>query len=76
MINTEEKKYICITKVANNPDGSAHTVKYRCSDLVSYCKFLDEKFPYWTWTNVYSKSTKMELGRFTKNNRPTTKKPY
>jgi hypothetical protein len=77
---SNKKKYICITKVGNNSDGTANCVKYRCSDLVSYCRFLDTKFPLWTWTNVFDNLTETkvnnELGRFTKNNRPTTKTPY
>jgi hypothetical protein len=70
------KKYRVITKVGNNPDGSARCVRYRCSDLISYCVFLDKNFPFWTWTNVYDKETGEQVGNFTKNNRPTLKHPY
>lgn len=67
------KKYRVITKVGNNADGSAKCVKYNCTNLLSYVKFLDNNFPMWTWTNVYDKQTRIQVGSFTKNNRPTTK---
>jgi len=70
------KKYRVITKIGNNSDGSAQCVRYRCSDLVSYCRFLDKTFPSWTWTNVYDKETGVQLGNFTKFSRPTVKHPY
>jgi len=70
------KKYRVITKIGNNLDGSAHCVKYNCSDLVSYCRFLDMKYPSWTWTNVFDKQSSAQLGNFTKYSRPTQKQPY
>lgn len=71
-----QKKYKVITKIANNPNGTAKCVKYNCSDLISYCEFLDKKFPEWTWSNVFCKESKSRLGSFTKYSRPTKKRPY
>ena len=70
------KKYKIITKIGNNADGSANCVKYNCSDLISYCRFLDTKYPHWTWSNVYDKESKAQLGSFTNRNRPSEKNPF
>lgn len=70
------KKYKVVTKIGNNTDGSAHCVKYNCSDLLSYVRFLNEKFPTWTWTNVYDKETRIQIGNFTKKNLPSSQRPY
>jgi len=47
------KKYKAIVKIKNNPDGTAHCVKYRVSDLKKFTQFLDEKWQDWKWFNVY-----------------------
>lgn len=70
------KKYIAIVKVKNNKDGSAHCVKYRFDDLLSFTRFLDKKWAGWKWFNVYSnigKNKGAQLTSFTKNKRPSTK---
>ena len=69
MENNGSKKYRCIAKVSNTD-----FVKYRTvSNLVSFTKFLDEKFPDWRFINVFDKKTDKQLTSFTKKNRPTTK---
>lgn len=70
------KRYIAIVKIKNNPDGTAHCVKYRFSNLLKFTLFLDKKWPEWKWYNVYSdlehnKGT--QLGSFTKIKRPNNK---
>ncbi len=67
------KRYVAIVKIKNNPDGSAHCVKYRFSNLLKFTSFLDKKWPEWKWYNVYSNLEKdrgLQLGSFTKLKRP------
>jgi len=71
----QHSRYLVITKIANNPDRTAKCVKYRCTDLLKYVQFLDLKFPFWTWTNVYSnleRNKYEQLGSFTSKNRPVS----
>jgi hypothetical protein len=68
-----EKKYKVIAKVGNNENGTAKCVKYNVNDLVKFSQFLDKQFPTWRWFNVYSKETKVQIGSFTKFNRPHSK---
>jgi hypothetical protein len=68
-----EKKYKVVAKIGNNENGTAKCVKYNVNDLVKFAEFLDTKFPTWTWFNVYSKETKLQIGNFTKFKRPTAK---
>jgi hypothetical protein len=67
------KKYIVISKVGNNKDGTASCVRYHVSDLMKYAEFLDQRFPDWTWSNIYDKVSKNQLGSFTKKSRPISK---
>lgn len=62
------KKYHCIAKV-----GNEKFVKYNVNNLMSFCRFLDDKFNDWRYFNVFSKATKKQVGNFTKNNRPANK---
>jgi len=64
------KKYSCIVKIGNNPDNSAKCVKYRLNDLLKFSKFLDLKFPTWTYCNVFLKETRKQVSSFTKYRRP------
>jgi len=48
------KRYTAIVKIKNRPDGSAHCVKYRFDNLLSFTKFLDKDWAEWKWLNVYS----------------------
>jgi hypothetical protein len=68
-----EKKYKVIAKVGNNTDGTAKCVKYNVNDLVKFAQFLDTNFSDWRWFNVYSKASRLQIGSFTKNRRPTSK---
>lgn len=68
-----EKKYKVIAKVGNNENGTAKCVKYNVNDLVKFSQFLDKQFPAWTWFNVYSKESKLQLGSFTKFKRPVSR---
>lgn len=66
-------KYVVIVKIKNNPDGTAHCVRYRVNDLIKFTRFLDKKWAGWKWFNVYSNtgiSKGVQLANFTKNNRP------
>lgn len=67
------KRYVVITKIGNNPDGSAICVKYHVNDLLKYADFLDKKYPTWTWSNVYDKTTGVQLSNFTKYKKPASK---
>lgn len=67
------KKYSCIAKIGNNPDGKAKCVKYRLNDLYKFSQFLDKKFPTWSWFNVFLKETRMQVSSFTKYKRPIGK---
>jgi len=70
------KKYIAIVKIRNNSDGSAYCIKYRFDNLLSFTKFLDDKWAEWRWYNVYSNKGKnkgMQLASFTKYRRPLNK---
>jgi len=70
------KKYKVIVKVKNNPDGTAHCVKYRVTDLIRFTRFLDIKWNGWKWFNVYSNTGVNkgdQLANFTKNNRPESR---
>ncbi|MFW6218739.1 MAG: hypothetical protein ACOC3S_01330 [Bacteroidota bacterium] len=73
MANNKPKKYVAIIKIANNPDGSAHCVKYRFNEIMKFMPFLDSKYKDWRWMNVY-KNVSPDKGRFlknfTKNKRP------
>ena len=69
----EPKKYTCIVKVANNPDGSAKCLKYRLNDLFKFTYFLDTKHTSWKWFNVYLTKTKEKIKSFTKYNKPIGK---
>ncbi len=67
------KRYTVIIKINNNPDGTAHCIKYRVNDLVKLTRFLDKKWPQWKWFNVYSNigaNKGEQIANFTKNNRP------
>ena len=70
------KKYKAIVKIKNNPDGTAHCVKYRVSDLKKFTQFLDEKWQDWKWFNVYLNNginKGKQLAYFTKNKRPKSR---
>ena len=70
------KKYTAIVKIQNNPDGSAHCVKYRFDNLLSFTKFLDNNWTEWKWFNVYSNNgidKGKQLANFTKLKRPKSK---
>lgn len=69
-------RYTVIVKVGNKPDGSAHCLKYRVTDLLKLTRFLDNKWPGWKWFNVYAKTginKGEQLASFTKHNRPTAR---
>lgn len=70
------KRYTGIAKTGNNPDGSAHCIKYRFDNLLKFKGFLDSKHPTWRWFNVYSNQgcdKGKQLASFTKYKPPTTK---
>jgi hypothetical protein len=67
------RKYVAIVKIGNNPDGSAHCVKYRFDDLVKFTKFLDAKWSEWKWFNLFDNrgpNKGEQIANYTKNNRP------
>lgn len=67
------KKYVCIAKVGNNPDRTAKCIRHNLNDLLKYTSFLDTSFSSWTWFNVYSKKSRVQVGSFTKFKRPMTR---
>jgi hypothetical protein len=64
----EKKKYRVIAKVDNT-----RFVKYNCSNLLSFVRFLDANFDGWRWFNVYDKESKVQIANFTCKNRPRFK---
>ena len=71
------KRYVAIVKTGNNPDGSAHCVKYRLTDLLKFTGFLDKKWTGWRWFNIYSNQGQNKGGQiasFTNKKRPLTRK--
>lgn len=71
------KKYVAIVKTGNNPDGSAHCVKYRLNDLLKFTAFLDKKWAGWRWFNIYrcqGENKGKQIACFTNKRRPLTRK--
>ena len=71
------KKYVAIVKTGNNPDGSAHCVKYRLNDLLKFTAFLDKKWTGWRWFNLYCNQgeyKRKQIASFTNKRRPISKK--
>lgn len=62
------KKMVVIVKTSQ-----ADFVKYHTTDLLSFTKFLDNKYPDWRYFNVYDKESRLQVGNYTKNNRPAQK---
>jgi hypothetical protein len=60
-------KYKVIAKVSDD-----HFVKYRTENLLKFTAFLDKEYSGWRWFNVFFKGE--QIGNFTKNNRPVTKR--
>ena len=60
------KKYTCIVKT-----GPQKFVKYRLNDLIKFTSFLDRNWSAWTWFNVFDNRTKLQVGNFTKYQKPT-----
>lgn len=70
------KRYIAIVKLWNNPDGTAHCVKYHFDDLLKFTMFLDNKWSKWKWFNLYSNrgnNKRLQIGNYTKYNKPNTR---
>jgi hypothetical protein len=44
-------------------------IKYHTTNLVSFCNFLDVKFPSWRYVNVFN-DNREQIANYTKNNRP------
>lgn len=60
------KKYTCIVKA-----GDEKFVKYRLNDLVKFTGFLNHRWSDWRWFNVFDNRTRIQVGNFTKNDKPT-----
>ena len=76
-MKSTSKRYVAIVKTVNNPDGSAHCVKYRLDDLLKFTAFLDKKWTGWRWFNLYSSQGEIkgnQIASFTNKRRPLTKK--
>jgi len=63
------KKYRCIVKV-----DAQKFLKYYVNNLLSFTRFLDTKYPSWTWFNVYDLHTKKQITSYTKFKKPLHKK--
>jgi ABC-type uncharacterized transport system permease subunit len=63
------KIYRVIAKV-----GDDKFVKYHVNNLVSFSSFLDKNFPDWRWFNVFDKKTGIQVGNYTKKDRPIRSK--
>ncbi len=62
------KKYQVIAKVSSDK-----FVKYHVNNLLSFTKFLDEKFIGWRYFNVFDIRTGQQLSNFTTKCRPDKK---
>jgi hypothetical protein len=60
-------KYVCIVKT---PDKH---LKYHVNDLIKFTSYLDSKYD-WKYFNVYDKKTRQQIGNFTINNKPTSRR--
>jgi hypothetical protein len=63
--------YTLIAKVKEN--NNIKFVKYHSPDLISFQRFLDNKFEDWYFFNVYNKE-EVQIESFTKNRRATAKR--
>jgi hypothetical protein len=61
------KKYTCIVKA-----GPEKFVKYRLNDLMKFTMFLDRNWSGWRWFNVFDNRTRLQVGSFTKNQKPAS----
>jgi hypothetical protein len=71
------KEYNVNIKVfqAGTPGGK--WLKYRgVKSLLDLTRYLDREFPSWLFVNCFDRKTKRQVGSFTRNNRPTSAKPF
>ena len=61
-------KYVCIVKTTEKH------LRYHVTDLIKFTSFLDLKHPSWKYFNVYDYKTKDQIGNFTINNKPTSRR--
>jgi hypothetical protein len=61
-------KYLIKAKVENDKFCTWHS-----SNLISFTKFLDAKYPNWRYFNVIDNKTNTQIANFTKYSRPTNK---
>lgn len=61
-------KYVCIVKTTDKH------LKYHVTDLIKFTSFLDSNFTDWKYFNVYDLKTKDQIGNFTINNKPTSRR--
>jgi len=66
------KKFICITKIDDNLDGSARCIKHHVNNLIKYVNYLDKKWPEWKWMNVYDKNSGNQIANFTQKKPPVS----
>ena len=69
-----KRQYCCVVKLVENKVGRFVQYDY-VNNLMSFTKFLDKKWPTWTYFNVFTDETKaVEIASFTKNDRPNKSK--
>jgi len=61
-------KYVCIVKT------SEKHLKFYVTDLIKFTSYLDTNFDTWKYFNVYDKNTRQQIGNFTINNKPTSRR--
>lgn len=61
-------KYVCIVKTTEKH------LKFYVSDLIKFTSYLDTNFSTWKYFNVYDHKTRQQIGNFTINNKPTSRR--
>jgi hypothetical protein len=60
-------KVICVVKIGEN-----RFAKWRCTNLRSFERFLDDRFSGWRFYNVYDNKTREQIASYTCKKRFTS----
>lgn len=71
MKKLNNSSYTLIAKIKDN--DVVKFVKYHSPDLLSFQRFLDDKFQDWYYFNVFN-SEEVQIESYTKNKRATSKR--
>lgn len=65
--------YLVEVKIADRDNGSPIMKVWHVNNLLSFTKFLNEKYKGWKWFNVKDKDTGFRLASFTISSPPLTR---